>query len=80
MLEVTGIQKHFGGVHVLRGIDLSVQKGDVVSIIGPSGSGKTTLLRCINFLEKADEGRLTFDGETFDLARVSRADTTPSTF
>ena len=74
MLEVTGIQKHFGGVHVLRGIDLSVQKGDVVSIIGPSGSGKTTLLRCINFLEKADEGRLTFDGETFDLARVSRAD------
>ena len=74
MLKVTGIQKHFGGVHVLRGIDLSVQKGDVVSIIGPSGSGKTTLLRCINFLEKADEGRLTFDGETFDLARVSRAD------
>ena len=74
MLEVTGIQKHFGGVHVLRGIDLSVQKGDVVSIIGPSGSGKTTLLRCINFLEKADEGRLTFDGETFDLAHVSRAD------
>ena len=74
MLEVTGIQKHFGGVHVLRGIDLSVQKGDVVSIIGPSGSGKTTLLRCINFLEKADEGTLTFDGETFDLARVSRAD------
>ncbi len=46
----------------------------MVAILGPSGSGKTTLLRCLNFLETADEGQLTFDGETFDLAQASRAD------
>ena len=59
---------------VLQGVDLTVDKGDVVAILGPSGSGKTTLLRCLNFLETADEGQLTFDGETFDLAHASRAD------
>ena len=59
---------------VLRGVDLTVEKGDVVAILGPSGSGKTTLLRCLNFLETADEGQLIFDGETFDLAHASRAD------
>ena len=46
----------------------------MVAILGPSGSGKTTLLRCLNFLETADAGQLTFDGETFDLAKASRAD------
>ena len=46
----------------------------MVAILGPSGSGKTTLLRCLNFLETADAGQLTFDGETFDLAQASRAD------
>ena len=56
----------------MHGIDLEVEKGDVVAIIGPSGSGKTTLLRCLNFLEKADGGRMTFAGETFDLAKISR--------
>ena len=45
-----------------------------MAILGPSGSGKTTLLRCLNFLETADAGQLTFDGETFDLAQASRAD------
>lgn len=60
------------GTPVLHGIDLEVEKGDVVAIIGPSGSGKTTLLRCLNFLEKADGGRMTFAGETFDLAKISR--------
>ena len=59
---------------VLQGVDLTVEKGDVVAILGPSGSGKTTLLRCLNFLETADEGQLIFDGETFDLAHASRAD------
>ena len=61
-------------LHVLDGVDLSVEKGDVVAILGPSGSGKTTLLRCLNFLETADSGTLVFDGESFDLGRISRAD------
>ena len=60
-------------LHVLNGVDLSVEKGDVVAILGPSGSGKTTLLRCLNFLETADSGTLVFDGESFDLGRISRA-------
>ena len=59
---------------VLRGVDLTVEKGDVVAILGPSGSGKTTLLRCLNFLETADAGQLVLDGETFDLAHAGRAD------
>ena len=59
---------------MLRGVDLTVEKGDVVAILGPSGSGKTTLLRCLNFLETADAGQLVFDGESFDLAHASRID------
>ncbi|MDD2956521.1 MAG: amino acid ABC transporter ATP-binding protein [Oscillospiraceae bacterium] len=72
MLEIRNIKKAFGGLEVLKGIDLDVEKGDVVAILGPSGSGKTTLLRCINFLEKADEGVMRFDGEEFHFGRVSR--------
>lgn len=72
LLSVENLRKTFSGAPVLHGIDLKVEKGDVVAIIGPSGSGKTTLLRCLNFLEKADGGRLTFAGETFDLAKISR--------
>ncbi len=62
-LEITDFHKKFGNTEVLKGIDLSVEKGQVVSIIGSSGSGKTTLLRCINFLEKADKGLMTLEGE-----------------
>ena len=58
MLRLTGIEKQFKNNKVLRGIDLEVKKGEVVTVIGPSGSGKTTLLRCINFLEKPDEGTI----------------------
>lgn len=72
LLSVENLRKTFSSTPVLHGIDLKVEKGDVVAIIGPSGSGKTTLLRCLNFLEKADGGRLTFAGETFDLAKISR--------
>ena len=74
MLEVKGIKKSFGALEVLKGVDLTVNKGDVVAILGPSGSGKTTLLRCVNFLETADEGTLVFDGEEFRLGRVPKRD------
>jgi len=56
MIEITGVHKAFGKNKVLKGVDLTVEKSDVVAILGPSGSGKTTLLRCINFLERADAG------------------------
>lgn len=74
MVEISSVKKSFGEVQVLKGIDLSVEKGDAVAVIGPSGSGKTTLLRCINFLERADEGEMVFDGENFDLSRISKKD------
>ncbi len=63
-LEVKGIKKNFGETEVLKGIDFNLEKGKVLSIIGSSGSGKTTLLRCMNYLEKADEGTITLGGET----------------
>ena len=69
-----GARKVISELSVLRGVDLTVEKGDVVAILGPSGSGKTTLLRCLNFLETADAGQLVFDGESFDLAHAGRTD------
>ncbi len=72
MLTVKQVKKSFDGVEILKGVDLSVEKGDVVAILGPSGAGKTTLLRCINFLEHADEGELIFDGEHIDFAKASK--------
>ena len=74
MLEIKNVHKRFEALEVLKGIDLNVNKGDVVAILGPSGSGKTTFLRCLNFLERADQGELVFDGERFDLHAASRAD------
>lgn len=62
-LEIKDIKKSFGKANVLKGIDFTLEKGEVLSIIGSSGSGKTTLLRCINFLEFADNGTITVDGE-----------------
>ena len=64
ILEVENIHKSFGKSEVLKGISFSLEKGNVLSVIGSSGSGKTTLLRCINFLETADVGRITVDGDT----------------
>ena len=71
MLNVQGVTKAFGDKEILKGIDLQVEKGDVVAILGPSGSGKTTFLRCLNFLEKADSGTIAFDGQTYDLHGAS---------
>lgn len=74
MIKINGIKKSFGKTDVLKGIDLEVNEGDVVAILGPSGSGKTTLLRCINMLEKADEGQLVFDGVAYNLGHMHRKD------
>lgn len=63
ILEVKNIVKYFGKTEVLKGIDFELEKGEVLSIIGSSGSGKTTLLRCINFLEFAQEGTISVNGE-----------------
>ena len=63
ILEVKNIHKSFGNCEVLKGIDFSLEAGDVLVIIGSSGSGKTTLLRCLNFLETPDSGSITVNGE-----------------
>ena len=63
MLELKGIYKSFGDTEVLKGVDVSVEEGDIVGIIGSSGSGKSTLLRCINFLEEPTDGRILFRGK-----------------
>lgn len=62
MLRVQNLHKHFGALHVLKGIDLEVAAGEKICIIGPSGSGKSTLLRCINYLEEPDEGMVLLEG------------------
>ena len=72
MLEVKELKKSYGDLHVLKGINIQVNKGDVISILGPSGSGKTTFLRCLNFLEPSDDGTLIFDDETYDLKHIHK--------
>ncbi|WP_171986940.1 ATP-binding cassette domain-containing protein [Sinorhizobium sp. A49] len=69
MLEAIDIKKRFGNVEVLKGISLKANRGDVISMIGSSGSGKSTFLRCLNFLERPSEGRLTMLGEQLTLNR-----------
>ena len=63
MIGVNGIEKSYGELKVLKGVSLSVAKGDVICIIGPSGSGKSTLLRCINYLEEPEAGEIRLDGK-----------------
>ena len=63
VIKIEQLEKSFGTLHVLKGIDLEVQKGEVVCIIGASGSGKSTLLRCINLLEEADSGHIWFENQ-----------------
>lgn len=72
--ELKSIHKSFGGLDVIKGIDLSIAKGQVVSLIGPSGTGKSTLLRCINCLEKADKESLQIEENQFDLESISKKD------
>ena len=62
LIEVKGLKKNFGALEVLKGIDETIHKGEVVSIIGPSGSGKSTFLRCLNLLEKPSSGQVIFEG------------------
>ena len=63
IIKIEQLEKSFGALHVLKGIDLEIHQGEVVCIIGASGSGKSTLLRCINLLEEADSGHIWFDGQ-----------------
>jgi len=74
MLEVRDVKKNFDGQPILRGVSLKMEKGDVTAVIGPSGGGKTTLLRCINFLEMADSGTLTFGDRSYDLKTIGKRD------
>ena len=63
LISVRGLEKRFGEIEVLRGIDLDINRGDVICIIGPSGSGKSTFLRCLNLLERPDGGSIVFEGD-----------------
>ncbi len=78
-LEVRDLHKSFGNVEVLKGVDFSLGRGEILTIIGSSGSGKTTLLRCLNFLELADAGTIAvageelFDGEQFKQGKIKDA-------
>ncbi len=62
MIKIKNLNKSFGDIHVLKGIDLEMDKGEIMAIVGPSGSGKSTLLRCINLLEIPTEGEIIFEG------------------
>jgi L-cystine transport system ATP-binding protein len=75
LIHLTNLHKKFGNKEVLRGIDLLVEDGKTVAVIGPSGSGKTTLLRCLNCLERADEGELAIDNFHISLKKHSGRDT-----
>lgn len=72
MLELKNIHKSFQKNEVLKGVNLKVEKGDVVVILGASGSGKTTLLRSITFLERADKGEILLDGQTLDVQKAGK--------
>ena len=65
LLEMSGLRKTYGGIEVLKGIDLRVRKGEVIALVGSSGSGKTTLLRCVNLLEQPTSGCIKLEGRAF---------------
>ena len=70
MISVKGLQKNFEGVEVLKGIDVEINKGDVICVVGPSGSGKSTFLRCLNLLEKPTGGDIIFEGNNLTDKKV----------
>ncbi|GAA4864748.1 amino acid ABC transporter ATP-binding protein [Paenibacillus vulneris] len=72
MLEIRDVYKSFGKQEILKGVSLKIDKGDVVVILGPSGSGKTTLLRCINFLERSDQGHAVFGNVDVNLRTATK--------
>ena len=72
VLRAEGIKKNYGKNEVLKGVDLEVEKGDVVVILGPSGAGKTTFLRCLNFLEKPNAGKVTIGDVEVDASRSKK--------
>ena len=72
MIKVRGLHKHFGPLHVIKGVDLDVMPGEVVVIIGPSGGGKSTFLRCLNFLEEPSDGTIEIDGVEIKVREPAR--------
>ena len=70
ILEVKGLKKNFGSNQVLKGVDISIKKGEVIAIIGPSGCGKSTFIRCLNFLEPPDGGEIIYHGQ--DLMQLDK--------
>jgi len=72
LIKIVNLHKKFGTLEVLKGVNLEVNKGEVMVIIGPSGSGKSTLLRCINLLEKPTSGQIFFDGEDITAKKVNK--------
>jgi len=71
VIKTVGLHKSFGNLHVLQGVDVEIQKGEVVSIIGPSGGGKSTFLRCLNLLEVPEKGEVIFEGVTLNAKGVN---------
>ncbi|MBA5764163.1 amino acid ABC transporter ATP-binding protein [Vibrio sp. 404] len=74
MIKLNNIHKRFGETEVLKGIDLTIKKGEIIVIIGSSGTGKSTLLRCVNFLEQADQGIITIDDVSVDSEKHTQAE------
>ncbi|MFA0413753.1 amino acid ABC transporter ATP-binding protein [Vibrio renipiscarius] len=74
MIRLNNIHKHFGDTEVLKGINLEINKGEIIVIIGSSGTGKSTLLRCVNFLEQANQGSIQIDDVTVDSVKHTKAE------
>ncbi|OEF13394.1 amino acid ABC transporter ATP-binding protein [Aliivibrio logei] len=74
MIKITNLHKSFGTTEVLSGIDLTINKGEIIAIIGSSGTGKSTLLRCINFLETADKGTITIDDVSVNTEKYTKTE------